>query len=197
MVSAFQREAIRKLIQRADLLGVPVPQQVRELTSLDHNYSYPAAVWANTHPGEDRVPCCDGSANRDEYSCTCWQPVYLHTQAPPRPPERPEDIKVAPTMCGDCAYRRGSPERSEEYEEEHLMDLAASGTPFWCHQGGMRRPDHWRHPDGRVVPGSPADWQPPRINGVPFLLDGRPAMLCAGWAHRAARAAVQREERCA
>lgn len=87
-------------------------------------------------------------------------------------------------MCGDCAFRKDSPERREAFLEEALMELPTTGQPFYCHED-MRRPVRWEHPDGRTVEGSTADWQPPIIGGLPYRLDGRPGLLCAGWAARA------------
>nr|MDT0660822.1 hypothetical protein [Micromonospora sp. DSM 115978] len=70
--------------------------------------------------------------------------------------------------------------------ERRAVDLAVPTTPFWCHQG-MRRPFRWEHPDGRTVDGSPDDYQPPTLAGVPFRADGSPGLLCAGWAARTSR----------
>lgn len=55
----------------------------------------------------------------------------------------------------------------------------------------MRRPVRWEHPDGRTIDGSPDDWQPAIINGLPYRADGRPGLLCAGWAARAARTTAE------
>jgi hypothetical protein len=40
-----------------------------------------------------------------------------------------EDLLVQPRMCGDCAFRKDSPERSTPFEEEALFALARSGLP--------------------------------------------------------------------
>src|SRR4051794_15360348 len=53
--------------------------------------------------------CCDGAANLGPTFCTCWEPVYdTPRQAAPRTGLPTE---TRPLMCGDCAYRPGSPER--------------------------------------------------------------------------------------
>jgi hypothetical protein len=116
-------------------------------------------------------------------------PVFDVEQQRPRPPAGPEELAVQRALCGDCAFRKGSPERADEWTESALFDLAASSVPFWCHQG-MRRPVRWEHPDGRTVAGSTDDWQPPMVAGIPYQADGTPGLLCAGWAARAARAAT-------
>lgn len=127
--------------------------------------------------------CCWGAAASGPDRCTCWTPVFDRDQAEPVP-AIPE---VRDRMCGDCAYRPGSPEKvgdpEHEGDAETLEHLAASGTPFWCHDG-MRRPVVLRHPSGAEIPGHVAAYEPPRIGGIPFRADGRPGLLCAGWAAR-------------
>ena len=128
--------------------------------------------------------CCEGSAYRGASGCLCWEPVYDLEQAEPRT-ELPSGLR--PSMCGDCAYRPGSPERQGDpaavADQAGLDALVASGTPFWCHQG-IRRPIEWRHPSGMVIPGSALDYRPPIVDGVPFKANGEPGELCAGWAAR-------------
>ena len=123
--------------------------------------------------------------------CTCWVPVYDVAQVDPAP----GDLEPRAAMCGDCAFRPGSPERADEWTREALYDLAEPGRPaFFCHDG-MRRPVAWRHPAGPEVPGHPDDWQPPIRAGVPYRADGRPGLLCAGWtAVRVARLAERSDE---
>lgn len=116
--------------------------------------------------------CCMGAVFNGARGCTCWVPVYDMEQAEPRTSIEPE---TRTRMCGDCAYRPDSPERAAD------PDFGLALSNFWCHRG-IRRPKHWRHPDGRVRPGSPDDYQPPIINGVPYRADGRPAARCGGWA---------------
>lgn len=64
-----------------------------------------------------------------------------------------------------------------------MLDRIAAIDRFWCHQG-MRRPLYWEHPAGVRITGSPADYDPPIEDLVPFKADGTPADLCAGWAAR-------------
>lgn len=114
--------------------------------------------------------CCAGAAMGGPGRCSCWEPIYDRAQSPPiaaTPVTRPK-------RCLDCAFRPDSPERQRGDDLEALPNFA-------CHQG-MRRPIEWRHPDGRVRPGDPADYQPPFLQGVPYKADGSPADLCAGWA---------------
>ncbi|MER7002235.1 hypothetical protein ABT297_04190 [Dactylosporangium sp. NPDC000555] len=192
-MSAFERYAVQLLIDQANAAGVDVPDTINKIASslanADHCGSYPARTWAEQHPDEADWPvgCCIGNDLGGPDRCTCWVPVFALEQQPPRPPREPADIERQPRMCGDCAFRKGSPERADQFMEDALFDLAASGQPFWCHQD-MRRPLYWRHPDGRRVEGSTADWQPPFVAGVPYRADGRPGLLCAGWLARAERA---------
>lgn len=88
------------------------------------------------------------------------------------------------SKCADCAYRPGSPERSGDpdaaADEDRLREIADRGEVFWCHQG-MRRPVLWQHPSGAETPGSPLNYQPPIVNGVPYKADGTPGDVCGGW----------------
>lgn len=116
--------------------------------------------------------CCMSAAEDGPAACTCWEPVFDAEQAEPRTDLEPG---TRPAMCGDCAYRPDSPERlADPYALLYLAN-------FWCHRG-IRRPTSWRHPDGRVRPGDPSDYQPPIVGGVPYRADGRPAERCGGWA---------------
>lgn len=122
------------------------------------------------------VVCCAGAAMGGARGCTCWEPVYDLQQFPP---DTSIEHETRTVMCGDCAYRPDSPER--EGDPYALLDLPS----FWCHKG-IRRPKEWRHPDGRVRAGDPADYQPPIVGEVPYRADGRPAAQCGGWAQAAA-----------
>lgn len=146
---------------------------------------YAARTWTALHSGDDRAPCCYGSMYNPE-NCTCWEPVYDRPQLAPVPVTRPELILFQPAMCGDCAYRKTSPERADPYTEEQLLTWPLAGDPFWCHQG-MRRPVRWEHPDGRDVPGDNDDWHPARVGNFLYQADGSPALLCAGWIRRRQR----------
>jgi hypothetical protein len=158
------------------------------LCTLGGPASTAAATWEAQHPmADDWVPCCSTSAMAARQdACTCWEPVYDMEQATPQLLTSVTELHVQPRPCGDCAYRPGSPELSDEHSAEKLQAITAQpDTPFYCHEG-MRRPAYWRHPDGRTVPGEPADYQPPVIAAVPYRADGSPGLLCAGWAARLA-----------
>lgn len=137
--------------------------------------------------------CCSGAAMFGADHCTCWEAVYDLDQAPldvnaVRLLAAGVQPNTRDRMCGDCAYRPGSPERLGDQEHagdpELLEELAACGEPFWCH-GGMRRRAGWVHPPtGTRIAGHPADYDPPRVAGVPWRADGTPGELCAGWAAR-------------
>jgi hypothetical protein len=48
-------------------------------------------------------------------------------------------------------------------------------------------PVAYRHPSGAEIPGHPAGYDPPIVDGVPCKADGTPADLCAGWLLRCAK----------
>jgi hypothetical protein len=115
--------------------------------------------------------CCLSSAEDGPAFCTCWDPVY-DLQQYPALAAKP---KTRARRCHDCAYRPDSPERARGDQLEALPN-------FWCHQG-IRRPEAFVHPDGRVRPvEDSADYRPPMVDGVPYKADGSPADRCAGWA---------------
>lgn len=128
--------------------------------------------------------CCWGAVMNGPNGCYCWEPQYGdQVQAEPKP----GPIATRDTMCPDCAHRFDSPENRGERgyagDADELEELAASGQPFYCHQG-IRRPVTLRHPDGVEVPAHPGAYDPPIVDRVPFKLDGTPADLCAGWMAR-------------
>ncbi|GAA4626983.1 hypothetical protein GCM10023196_037420 [Actinoallomurus vinaceus] len=129
-----------------------------------------------------------GAAMYGPTRCTCWEIVHDQPQQPLRPglPRPPSPIR----LCGDCAYRPHSPERSGEAgyagDADFLDDLVEIGQPFYCHTG-IRRVLVRRHPAGVEVPGHPGDYDPPIHDGVPYKADGSPADLCAGWVLRRAK----------
>lgn len=181
-MSAFERAAVARLIERAEAAGVDVPDTVRAIADTCGARPTGAALHAEQYPGADLIGCCYGEILGGLDGCTCWVAEYDTPQAEPRPALILDGLDVRDRRCGDCAYRRDSPENAEAFTAEHLVGLALSGEPFWCHDG-MRRPARWRHPQRpEVVQGSSADWQPPVVGGVPFRADGRPGLLCAGWA---------------
>ncbi len=146
--------------------------------------------------------CCWGADLYGPGYCTCWTPVYDLDQAEPDPlAVRLLAGGITPTvratMCGDCAYRPASPEKLGDPQHvgdaESLEHLAASATPFWCHDG-MRRPIAWRHPSGAEIPGHEAAYAPRIVDAVPYRADGQPGYQCAGWdARRRAIAAARIE----
>lgn len=195
-MSALGRTAVAKVIAQAEAVGVPVPERVPERVRdivCGAEPSGGALGWLTLHPESDDgcswppdyAPCCDAVGYTGDLSrCTCWEPIYAAEQAPPLP----GPVVPALDLCGDCAFRKGSPERADAYSEEALLDLVAEQTPFWCHRG-MRRPVAYRHPTLGDVPADPADWTPPiDRSGVPYQADGNPGVLCAGWAARVNRA---------
>ena len=131
--------------------------------------------------------CCIGSAVMGPQYCTCWVEVFDLEQQEPRPGEHGR--RMSP--CGDCAYRKDSPERrgDDRYKgsDEGFLDLiVVTGERFWCHVG-MRRTVRLAHPSGAVVDVAEAaagDYRPPIVDGVPYRADGSPGELCAGWAAR-------------
>lgn len=139
-------------------------------------------------PDAGKGGCCYGATLGPD-RCTCWEPVYDVDQQPiragmPMPP-------VPVRMCGDCAYRPGSPERrgDESYtgNADFLDELVATATPFYCH-AGIRRATAWRHPADVEIPGHPGAYDPPIKDAVPYKADGTPANLCAGWLLRRVKA---------
>ena len=191
-MSAFEKFAVQRLIRQAEQLGVDIPDDLRRVEAMCFTAAGTtgARLWVDAHPQDD-TPCgCWGYNLDGPAACTCWEPVFDVEQAPPRPLTGPQDLQPRDRMCGDCAFRPGSPERADSFSEEALLELARTGDPFWCHQG-MRRPAYWRHPDGRTVPGSPDDYQPAALNSVPYQADGSPGLLCAGWAAVAAKTREQ------
>ena len=140
--------------------------------------------------------CCPGRIADGPAGCTCWEPVYdLHQTTP-----APETALALATgeaqpderdrMCGDCAYRPTSPEKTGQATHDgdaaELERLARTGERFFCHDG-FRVPIAWRHPAGMRIPADPGrdgDFQPLIVLGIPYRADGRPGLLCAGWAAR-------------
>jgi len=135
--------------------------------------------------------CCGGAVLRGPGYCECWDPVFDVEQAP----ADPQDVRLIAAglepavrpdgMCGDCAYRPGSPERTgaknHAGSDPGELDDMARGAWFFCHDG-MRRPTEWVHkPSGTRIPGSPANYMPLRVNNVPYRANGRAGYFCAGW----------------
>jgi hypothetical protein len=183
-VSGLELRAVDRAIGLARDAGLDVPPEILRIKShLEHGGAPPA--WIKANPGTV-AGCCIGEAVYGPARCTCWEPVFATEQAPPALPASAAEIEVRARRCGDCAFRKDSPERAETYTEEELLGLAAAGEPFWCHDG-MRRPVAYRHPVHGDVPAESGDWQPATVGGVPFRADGRPGLLCAGWAQERRR----------
>lgn len=130
------------------------------------------------HPGlfgaPGPVPCCYASI-LDSENCTCWRAVIAPyptraLQAGPSP--------VRSRRCGDCAYRQDSPERTER-DGDSLPYVP--GQTFYCHDG-LPKAWAWVHPDGTVRLAGVDDYQPVMQAGRVWQADGRPAVVCAGWA---------------
>lgn len=182
-MNSLERRLVEKAIAKANDVGVD-PSSIMHI--METSASPGARAWADLHPELESDGCCIGAAMGGLGRCTCWVPVFDAEQAPALVDV---DREYQPSMCADCAYRPDSPERASEYEEEVLLDLPADGSVFHCHQG-IRRPTRYRHPDGHEVLADSSDYQPltdPRMPGVPYRADGRPALICAGWtAHKRA-----------
>ncbi len=138
-------------------------------------------------PAPDDLPdtggeCCFGASVYGPDRCTCWRPVYT----PEQHPDLAEDPvpQARSLMCGDCAYRPGSPEKAGDPgyrgDADELETLAATETPFYCHDG-MRRVEKWAHPSGAEVPALDGAYAPPFTGNLPHKTDGTAADLCAGW----------------
>ena len=147
--------------------------------------------------------CCLDAVEGTLADCTCWEPEYDLDQAP-----LVEGVEAVTRdkMCGDCACRPDSPERTGDERYQHTDGDVGALPSFWCHQG-MRRVVRWRHPSGLTIEADSDDYHPPMrtIRGavpvgeagetmvvsiaVPYKADGTPADRCAGWAaHQEARA---------
>lgn len=145
--------------------------------------AYPDLDWPDVGDGT----CCYGAAMGGPRECSCWRPVHDLEQATPR---TELDAGVMPKMCGDCAYKPGSPERRDDPDVvassaqlEQLVDQAVS---FWCHNG-LARLTHFIHPPTGTIftpAGTESAFQPPIIDGRPYKADGTPGDYCAGWSAR-------------
>lgn len=138
--------------------------------------------------------CCYGAVQDGPSGCTCWVPVFNADQVPPDEETRALlEVGIEPSvrpggMCGDCAYRPDSPERSghPDYQGSpaELERYAAMGHRFWCHDGLLTVVE-WEHqPSGTRIPAGPATYTPPIRDGVPYQASGEAGYLCAGWSAR-------------
>lgn len=131
----------------------------------------------------DDDPCCWGAVMGT--ACTCWSEVLNVT------PD--DDVQEGPNAiqrrrCGDCAYRRDSPERADD------TPLPTDpGHVFWCHSprdgkvAGMPYVAAYQHDEtGEVRQAEHGDsYQPFRREDRVWNADGTPGTLCAGWAGEA------------
>lgn len=146
--------------------------------------------------GEDSF-CCWRAIDTLGAECTCWEPVYGQAQQP----ATNAPVTVQPSMCAHCAYRPGSPERSDDHEADDLEMWGAGAGVFFCHQGA-RRPTAWRHvPEvpflddvpglelkAEQIPDADRDYRPVIVGRIPRAANGDPLPLCAGWVARIGRA---------
>jgi hypothetical protein len=108
-------------------------------------------------------------------ACTCWRDVIA--------PHPARDVQAGPSpvregRCGDCAYRHDSPERTAL--EGDTLPYNRDVT-FYCHDGMPKTIAHV-HPSGVVELPMGDDYQPVIRVGRAWQADGRPAIVCAGWA---------------
>jgi hypothetical protein len=188
-VSEIERRAVQKVIDRARELGMgdQIPQSILELASV-HDHNGGAVRWARANPDEKTWPggCCVGNDVYGPERCTCWVPVFdLEQSTELQEIASPLDCDERDKLCGDCAFRPDSPERSDNdgFTEDTLFDMTRSGgrQMFFCHQG-VRRAIRYEHPDGRVIEAGPGDYQPVYTGPVPHRADGRAGEVCAGYA---------------
>ncbi|RYZ28206.1 MAG: hypothetical protein EOP01_06790, partial [Propionibacteriaceae bacterium] len=89
--------------------------------------------------------CCYGTAVYGPERCTCWQEVLDVPEQAPLQRELPTPTRSR--LCGDCAFRPDSPERTgvehAGHDVEDLDDVVAGGA-FFCHDG-MARVEHLVH----------------------------------------------------
>jgi hypothetical protein len=171
----------RPVVPHADIIVAGI--EVAEAAGLlPHGGVYGPLVMPDPAHGA----CCDGSAVKGPQYCTCWTPRFDMDQQPVT--EGEPGTRTA--LCGDCAYRPGSPERQgdERYngDQEFLDRIVATGERFFCH-AGIRQAVRLVHPSGAEVDLlalAPGDYRPPIVNGIPYKADGSPGDLCAGWAAR-------------
>ncbi|GAB2906956.1 hypothetical protein GCM10027047_01520 [Rhodococcus aerolatus] len=123
----------------------------------------------------DGIPCCTGGSFTDAERCEQWHPV-LDEQPSTEVEHGP--MAIAETLCHDCAYRPGSPERAQQGGDQ--LD-ASIRQPFTCHQG-MARAVRYEHPNGHTRPGEPGDYRPVERGGQAWRTGGTLAQHCAGWA---------------
>lgn len=113
MPNDFERLAVQRLIDKATALGVDIPREIAEIVCGDQR-NIGAMLWAKANPDDDELRgCCWGDVNGGADSCNCWVPVFNVDQADPVMPASTADFEVQRRVCGDCAYRKDSPERAD------------------------------------------------------------------------------------
>ena len=138
------------------------------------------------------VPCCYGYAFDGPTGCTCWKAIYDLAQQP----MQQGPMQQRSRMCGDCAFRAGSPERSGDQryahsgEQELALMVDDARAVFACHTG-VRRVVAYEHPTGARVEIEIDAYHAPQARGHAVKADGSPAELCAGLAR--ARRTIERQ----
>ena len=126
-----------------------------------------------------------GAAARGPGHCTCWAPVLDRDVLEPQhgPPS------VRKRMCGDCAFRGGSPERSGDRRYAHSGEgdidalVASPRALFFCHQGMARKVALRHGPTGAIHWINVDSYSANAPDGRACKADGSPADICAGfWA---------------
>jgi hypothetical protein len=145
-------------------------------------------------PAASHNSCCYGAAFTDGDRCTCWTPIV---DPEPTTVVQEGPMPVNGERCHDCAYRRDSPER--QALDGDPMPYIPGGV-FTCHVG-MPKAVAFVHPCGERVEVPPGtendDYRPVTRGDRAWQADGRPAVVCAGWAadDRAYQRAQARRER--
>lgn len=137
----------------------------------------------------DGAPCCDAYAMFGPERCLCWERVHDINQ---QPIQRDQPLLTADSMCRDCAFRPGSPERRDSDKAvcstDDLLRLADPTNPerFFCHRGMRATIGHYHPLFGVYVPHQPEDgvvaYDPPIRDSIAYQANGQPALLCAGLA---------------
>jgi hypothetical protein len=133
---------------------------------------------ATPPPPEQTEPCCATAAMTDMESCTCWVDVVW--------PEPEPDVEHGPSplrdrLCGDCAFRKDSPERQAIGGDQLPY---GPQQVFTCHAGMPKVTARVHAPTGVTVRPELDDYQPVSRGRQSWQADGQPAEICAGWARQ-------------
>ena len=85
---------------------------------------------------------CYATFMAEQWQARCDREVSRGRRAEYTP--RPLDAATAPRcakMCAKCAFKKGSPERKDEYGFAHLIDGWENGVAFYCHESV---PNHYQ-----------------------------------------------------